>query len=93
MKPYCLGCIYCRPLSYGYGMHACHYYLDTGIKPPYTDDGCSARKVLDSAGREEYINSRRSTNYAVMPPKKRIEDDYIFDSRGALDGWERRKDE
>lgn len=88
MSPYCTGCLYCRMLSYGDFTRACHYYLDTGKKPQYSDNGCASRKIVSEAERIEYIGGLRSTNYTVMPPKRRTEDDYIFDSRGALDGWD-----
>lgn len=87
MKDYCIGCKYCRLLSVVEDTHACHYYLDTGLKPPYTETGCVARHILTAAERAEDVARRRSTGYIAPTKRRQIEEDYIYDSRGALTGW------
>lgn len=87
MKAYCLGCLYCRPLSRGNLMHACHLYLDERIKPDYDEHECRSRRLVSSEERAAYIAAMTNTDYLVPPKKRRVEDDYIFDDRGALDGW------
>lgn len=87
MKPYCIGCLYCRPLGRGNLMHACHLYLDKHIKPDYDDNGCKQRRLASEAERAAYLAAMTTTDFLVPPKKRSAEDDYIFDSRGALDGW------
>lgn len=88
MNPYCTGCLYRRPLSRGNLMHACHLYLDERIKPDYDEHECRSRRLVTEEERAAYIAAMATTDRLISPKKRwYAEDDYIFDSRGALDGW------
>lgn len=87
MNIYCIGCLYCRPLGAADGSMACHLYLDERIKPDYDEYECRSRRIVSAKERAAYIAGRTTTDYLVPPKKRRAEDDYIFDSRGTLDGW------
>lgn len=93
MKVYCLGCLYCRPLGRGNLMHACHLYLDERIKPDYDECECRSRRLVSADEKAAYIAAMTNTDYLAPPKKRRVEDDYIYDSRGAPGGWYPARDE
>ena len=89
ISAYCIPCIYRRHL--GGSEHYCAYYLDTHKKLPCpSGDGCTARLILPPAEREAYLREHREPLFAPYKTDRDYrDDDYIFDSRGTIDGWYR----
>jgi hypothetical protein len=87
MTAHCIPCIYRRYL--GGNEYYCAYYLDTGKKLPCPGgDGCTARLILPPAEREAYLREHREPLFATFKTDRDYhDDDYIFDSRGTIDGW------
>ena len=86
MTAHCTPCIYRRHL--GGSEHYCAYYLDTGKKLPCPGgDGCTARLILPPAEREAYLREHRDPPVPARPTRDMIDDDFVWDSRGILDGW------
>lgn len=88
MTAHCNGCIYCRPLGSTRSTVCCHYYLDTGNKLPCPGgDGCTAKRVLGEEEAKRYLAAvRANPPIRAQSTHKDVHDDYIYDSRGALDG-------
>lgn len=86
MTAHCIPCIYRRYL--GGSEYYCAYYLDTGRKLPCPGgDGCTARLILPPAEREAYLREHREPLAPARPTRDMIGDDFVWDSRGILDGW------
>lgn len=87
MTAHCIPCIYRRYL--GGSDSFCAYYLDTGKKLPCKGgDGCTARLILTGKERDAYLAAHREPLYTTYKAERDYHDeDYIFDSRGIIDGW------
>lgn len=87
MTAHCIPCIYRRYL--GGSEHYCAYYVDTGKKLPCPGgDGCTARLILTGKEREAYLAAHREPLFATYKNERDYRDeDYIYDSRGIIDGW------
>lgn len=86
MTAHCIPCIYRRHL--GGSEHYCAYYLDTGKKLPCNGgDGCTARLILPPKERDAYLAAHREPPVPTRPARDMVSDDFVWDSRGIMDGW------
>ena len=88
ITPYCLSCLYCRPLGGSIkGSRACLYTYDTGKQRGCDPGDGRVRRVIATDEEREAQAQAASSGFVIAGRAKKPDrrfDDYIWDERGEL---------